>query len=144
MALLPTWCIPISQVLSCFRDATIGETAYEVGYKTETLVIRASMNPTICVDFMEWDYKAAFKPGELDFLWASPDCKTWSLAAGGHHRVSLTTNGVPNADALRPKTDYAKLCDKMIIRLIEVIEYLKPRAWKSLRTREVTFATSHR
>tara|TARA_A100001011_G_C14144129_1_gene771078 strand:- start:12 stop:779 length:768 start_codon:yes stop_codon:yes gene_type:complete len=110
-------------------DATISEQLYEVGYKTETLDIRASMNPTICVDFMAWDYKAAFKPGELDFLWASPDCKTWSLAAGGHHRVPMTTKGVLNADALRPKTEYAKLCDKMIIRLIEVIEYLKPRAW---------------
>lgn len=100
----------------------------EFNFTTHTLDFRKEMNPSICADFMTWDYKAAFKPGEIDFLWASPDCKTWSLATH-KHRVPLTRRGVPTTNPLEPITEYAKLCDKMIVRLIEVIDYLKPKRW---------------
>ena len=49
-----------------------------------------------------------------DFIWASPDCTTYSISAISHHR-----NGV------EPKSDYAKECDKTNKHFIKLIkEYL--------------------
>jgi site-specific DNA-cytosine methylase len=49
-----------------------------------------------------------------DFIWASPDCTTYSVAAISHHR-----NGIV------PKSDYAKKCDDVNKHFISLInEYL--------------------
>ena len=49
-----------------------------------------------------------------DFIWASPDCTTYTVAAISHHR-----NGT------EPKTDYAKKCDNVNKHFISLInEYL--------------------
>ena len=29
-------------------------------------------DPTICMDIMDWDYKAAFQPGEVEIIYCSP------------------------------------------------------------------------
>ena len=34
----------------------------------------AKFQPTICVDIMQWDYKAAFPNDHFQFVWCSPDC----------------------------------------------------------------------
>ena len=50
-----------------------------------------------------------------DFVWASPDCTTYTIAAISHHR-----NGI------EPKTDYAKKCDAVNQHFIALIgDYLK-------------------
>jgi len=50
-----------------------------------------------------------------DIVWASPDCTTYTIAAIGKHR-----NGI------KPKSDYAKKCDKVNKHFINLIkEWLK-------------------
>lgn len=128
--------MPLQSLELFSGNATVSKKLRKHGYKTHTLDIRAETNPTICVDFLKWDYKKAFKPGEIDFLWASPDCKTWSIAARGKHRIGINNwsgnnryKPVPSKYPLQPKTEYARQCNKMILRLIRVINYLKPKVW---------------
>lgn len=47
-----------------------------------------------------------------DVVWASPDCKTYSIAAISHHR----DNG-------KPKSEYAIKCDKVNIHFLNLIRY---------------------
>jgi len=47
-----------------------------------------------------------------DFIWASPDCTTYTIAAISHHR-----------DGIEPKSEYAKKCDKVNLNFISLIKY---------------------
>lgn len=58
--------------------------------------------------------------GEVDVVWASPDCTTYSIAAISHHREKVEGN-------LNPKSDYAKFCDLTNINVLKLIEELKPK-----------------
>ena len=40
----------------------------------------AKFGPTLCVDIMQWDYRAAFLKDHFQFVWASPACTHFSLA----------------------------------------------------------------
>ncbi len=52
-----------------------------------------------------------------DIIWSSPDCTTYSIAGISHHRKEKT---------YKPKSDYAKKCDRLNINQIKLIkEYLK-------------------
>lgn len=46
-----------------------------------------------------------------DFVWASPDCTTYTIAAISTHR-----------DGIKPKTDYAAKCDQVNKHFISLIE----------------------
>ena len=61
------------------------------------------------------------KFGKPDIIWASPDCTTFSIAAISHHRYK-DENGF-----LLPKSDYAKLCDRIDEHVIELIKELSPK-----------------
>lgn len=52
-------------------------------------------------------------PFTPDFVWASPDCKTYSIAACSHHRNN----------SIEPKSDYAKKCDEVNQHFIALIKY---------------------
>ena len=47
-----------------------------------------------------------------DFIWGSPDCKTYSITAISTHR-----NGT------QPKSDYAKKCDRVNTHMLKLIDY---------------------
>lgn len=59
--------------------------------------------------------------GRPDVIWASPDCTTFSVAAISHHRERLD-NGL-----LIPKTDKAKIHDKLLEHTIKLIKDLDPK-----------------
>ena len=61
------------------------------------------------------------KFGHPDVIWASPDCTTFSVAAISKHRRKNKETG--NLD---PISDYAKFCDEVDIRVLQLIEELKP------------------
>lgn len=58
------------------------------------------------------------KFGRPDIIWASPDCTTYSIAAVSHHRERGT---------LKPKSEYAKVCDRTNNHILMLIELLKPK-----------------
>ena len=59
--------------------------------------------------------------GEVDVIWASPDCTTYSIAAISHHRTKELDGN------LAPVSDYAKFCDKTNKHVLELIRELKPK-----------------
>jgi hypothetical protein len=63
--------------------------------------------------------------GRPDIIWASPDCRTYSIAAtakgGGFIHRELGTYA--------PKTSYARFCDDVDKHVFRLIKELKPRYW---------------
>jgi site-specific DNA-cytosine methylase len=58
--------------------------------------------------------------GKPDVIWASPDCTSYSIAAISHHRTREENGN------LAPKSDYAKLCDKVNENVLRLIHDLDP------------------
>ena len=56
--------------------------------------------------------------GIPDVIWASPDCTSYSIAGISHHRTKDVDGN------LRPKSDYAKFCDKVNINVMKIIDEL--------------------
>jgi len=71
--------------------------------------IEAKFNPTICIDILNWDYKA-FPVGHFDAIWASPPCQEYSCL--NHARPDK----VPNVEH----------SDRVVKRTLEIIEYFNP------------------
>ena len=59
--------------------------------------------------------------GKPDIIWASPDCRTYSIAAISHHRKKETSGN------LAPVSDYAKFCDNTNKHVLKLIRELKPK-----------------
>jgi len=99
---------------------SISKEAEKQGIETITLDYDKKHNPTICEDILKWNYKEYFKNRDKpDIIWASPDCRTFSIARH-HHRTKDNIMGITND---------AKLANKMIQRTIQIIKYLKPKHW---------------
>lgn len=58
--------------------------------------------------------------GEVDVIWASFDCTTYSIAGISHHRRKIN-------NTLEPISEYAKFCDKTNKHVIQLIKELKPK-----------------
>ena len=67
------------------------------------------------------EYIKAIFP-DINVIWASPDCTTYSVAAISKHRENK--NGL-----LLPKTEYAEYCDRVNIYLHNLIMVLDPNYW---------------
>jgi site-specific DNA-cytosine methylase len=59
--------------------------------------------------------------GEVDIIWASPDCTSYSIAGISHHRVKEPSGN------LAPKSEYAKFCDKVNKHVLKLIKELQPK-----------------
>lgn len=70
------------------------------------------INPTIRCDILQWDYKQ-YQPGYFDYIHASPPCQSYSIANAKKSRRDI---GLPLADSL-------------VQRTLEIIAYLKPKAY---------------
>ena len=64
-----------------------------------------------------------------DLIWASPDCTTYSIASCSTHR----------ANRVKPKTDYAKKCDKVNAHFISLI-----REWLEINPKMVFYIENPR
>jgi hypothetical protein len=96
---------------------SVSKVAEKREYKTIYSVDnRKSTKPTWCGDILEFKYKEL--PFVPDFLWASPPCTTYSVAAGGHHRTKADMKG---------KTDTARLHDRILKRVVKMIRYFEKK-----------------
>ena len=80
-----------------------------------SLDINPKFVPTICIDFLDWDYTSI--TSKVDCIWASPDCSCFSIASGGHHF---------SADQVA-RTDKARKSLQVIFKLKECIKYFIAR-----------------
>jgi len=85
------------------------------GWEVDTLDINPAYAPTFCTDIRDFDF-AALPADAYDFVWASPDCRTWSLAAGARHRKL--------GAALSPQ---AREADADVAALLSGLRHLRPR-----------------
>ena len=95
----------------CSGTGSVGEPFRKGGWEVVDVDWSSKYNPEIQTDITTWDYKAAFEPGHFDVIWASPDCRMYSMA-----RTTAKTKDFESADKL------VKACR-------EIIEYLKPRLY---------------
>lgn len=99
------------RVLELFSGTgSVGKVCREMGWEVVSLDICNKHNPSICIDFMNWDYTQL---QHIDIIWASPDCRCYSMASGNKHW---------GADR-QPKTEQAKLSLKLLMRLKDCIRH---------------------
>ena len=82
-----------------------------LGHRVDSLDLDPRFEPHLCVNILEWNYKALPR-GHYDVVWASCPCENYNIARS-------------NARAPR---DLA-LADSLVRRTMEIIEWFAPRAF---------------
>ena len=84
-------------------------------------------HPTFCGDIMTWDYKQ-FPVGHFDFIWASPECKVYSILQNTWFKTGKRGDKGKWDDAehlQRVREEHGQFSK----RALEIIDYFKPKAW---------------
>ena len=92
---------------------SIGKVAENLGYEVISVDWKNYEKIDLVIDIEE--LKLEDIPFIPDVIWASPDCRTYSVASCGTHRTQ------PN---YLPKTEYAEKCDKVNKHFIGLIDEL--------------------
>jgi hypothetical protein len=106
------------KVLELFAGSrSIGKVAEQLGMK----VFSTDISPFKDIDSVcnIFDFNVDDVPFQPDIIWASPPCKTFSVASMGHHWVK----GEPFA----PKTEAAKEGIKIVKKTLEIIKHFNPQ-----------------
>ena len=64
----------------CSGTGSVGEPFRKAGWEVTDVDWDPRFNPEIVTDITKWDYKSDFNPGYFDVVWASPDCRMYSIA----------------------------------------------------------------
>jgi hypothetical protein len=97
-------------VLELFAGSrSIGNVADDLGYNVFSVDWKGFDNIDLVIDVE--NLKTTDIPFVPDFIWASPDCTTYSIASCSTHREN----------SIIPLTDYAKKCDKVNTHFIKLI-----------------------
>ena len=99
------------KVLTLFSGTGSVSRALELFPNAEEVTLDWKEDADIMEDILEWDY-TIFKPGSFDVIWGSPDCVQYSRA-----RVAAKT----------PRD--LEWADSLVIRLMEIIDYLQPTVY---------------
>ncbi len=91
----------------------VGKVFEKNKWEVISLDINGKFNASITKDICDWDY-AEYDKSHFDFIWASPDCTTFSLACSGRHRTIADIDG---------KTEKALNGNEMIKSLVKVLQY---------------------
>ena len=84
----------------------------EAGWEVTDVDLDGRYGAEMPTDITTWDYRAAYEPHHFDVVWASPDCRMYSMAR--------TTAKTPR--------DFVS-SDKLVQVCRDIIEYLQPRCW---------------
>ncbi len=109
------------KVLELFSGTeSFSKVARERGHKTFTIDMDRSFNPDLCIDILDLDISdASMIPDEfknLDIVWASPPCTTFSVASIRHYWEDR-----------KPKNEKALQGIEIVKKTIEIIKQLKPK-----------------
>lgn len=105
------------KVLELFAGSrSIGKAAEELGFEVFSSDINAFDGIDYVVDILDFDLSRL--PWKPDIIWASPPCTSYSIAGIRYHR-----------DGQYPKSDFAIKSDKMILKVLNMIQELKPSAY---------------
>jgi len=69
-----------------------------------------SWKPDILVDILEWDYRSVYKPHYFDVVVCCPPCTEFSRAKTTKERDLI-------------------LGDSLVLKALEIIQYLQPTRW---------------
>jgi site-specific DNA-cytosine methylase len=97
------------KVLELFAGSrSVGKIAEELGHEVFSVDIKPFDGIDLAkdIEFLQPE-DIPFKP---DFIWASPPCTTFSVAAISHHR-----------DGQKPKTEFAKKSDSLVMSVLRLI-----------------------
>jgi hypothetical protein len=84
-------------------------------------------NPTFCGDIMDWDYKK-LPVGHFDIIWASPECKIFSILQHGWFKTGKRGDKGKWDD--KEHLNRVRLENgKYVKRVLEIIDYFKPVWW---------------
>lgn len=101
------------KILELFAGSqSFSKVARELGFQTFTSDIIVADGIDYSTDIMEFDVNTV--PFVPDLIWASPDCATWSIAAGKTHF---------DKRSLAPKTKKAEIAFLHIDKTISIINY---------------------
>ena len=99
------------RILELFSGTgSIGQAFSAKGWEVVSLDYDPKCNATHCCDIMQW--VCLYPPGYFDVIWASPDCRYYSLA---------------RSNAKTPRN--LELADNLVLRTLSSIWYLKPKYW---------------
>lgn len=93
-------------------DLFSGTGSVEKAYPNATVIsvdINPKYKPTHCVDILDFNYK---QYESFDIIWASPNCKDYSILK-----------------QIKTIDRYFSNADKLVKKVIEIIEYFKPKKW---------------
>lgn len=96
---------------------TISNEFKNKGYDVFTVDFNPAHKPDLCIDILDFD--VSMLPWIPDVIWASPDCRTWSIASVKHHW---------NLDKT-PKSDACFNGIRLLNKTLDIIEQLKPEYW---------------
>jgi len=91
---------------------SVEKVAENIGFKTFSIDIENLPGVDLVKDIQ--NLKISDIPFIPDLIWASPDCKTYTIASISKHR-----NGI------EPKSEYAKKCDLVNENMWQIIDYFK-------------------
>ena len=64
----------------CSGTGSVDRAFERRGWEVTSVDWSDRFEPSLCVDIMQWDYRAAFPQDHFQFVWASPDCTMFSIA----------------------------------------------------------------
>ena len=98
---------------------TLSDTFKDRGWETYTVDWNEELDVDLHADVGKLTVDDVIKlcNGVPDVVWVSPDCTTYSIAGIGHHRYYFLGK-------LCAKSEYAALCDKINVHVIELIQEL--------------------
>ena len=94
----------------------------EAGHEVVTVDYNKKFNPTICKDIIDVTYEELKILGPFDFIWASPDCRVYSIASG-------FSNWVKNDGYAQPITAKSFEANKRLLHTTYLINKLNPTYW---------------
>lgn len=98
---------------------SVGNVFEKYDHEIISLDYNKKFNATFTENILTWNYNQ-YPPDYFDIIWASPDCTSWSVASGGKHRTKKNIDGY---------TETANIGNQMIFRVMEIIDYFKPKSW---------------